>query len=105
LRNEEYGTESEMKVLAHTPLESRESHKLAYIISDRRFNQPNRIQIMPYLHENKIYLNRIKRNTFYFITSLETPMTDLKAYNEPKDVTEFKKSERDGSAYQEERQQ
>lgn len=26
---------------------------------------------MPYLHERKIYLNRIKKNTQYFYTSIE----------------------------------
>lgn len=70
-----------MKVLANTPLESIHSHKLAFIISDREFKQANSIIILPYLHENKIYLNRIKRNTSYFVSSIETPMDDVRHYN------------------------
>lgn len=70
-----------MKVLANTPLESIQSHKLGYIISDTQFKQPNSILILPYLHENKIYLNRIKPNTFYFVSSIETPLSDVRIYN------------------------
>lgn len=74
-----------LKVLANTPLESIHAHKLAYIISDRRFSQPNSILILPYLHENRIYLNRIKLNTSYFISSIETPMQDVEHYNKQVD--------------------
>jgi hypothetical protein len=32
---------------------------------------PKRVMIMPYLHERKIFLNRIKKNTQYFYTSIQ----------------------------------
>ena len=34
--------------------------------------KPKRVMITPYLHESRIYLNRIKINTDYFYTSIET---------------------------------
>jgi len=36
--------------------------------------------MVPYLHEKKIYLNRIKDHTEYFYTSIETRESDEKKY-------------------------
>jgi len=38
--------------------------------------KPKRVMITPYLHDTRIYLNRIKINTKYFYTSIESKTTD-----------------------------
>lgn len=38
--------------------------------------------LLPYLHERKIYLNRLKLNTDYFYTSVETKPEDEDLYHE-----------------------
>jgi len=45
-------------------------HKLVYIIKNPLEYKPSRVVIMPYLHEKRVYLNRIKQNTEYFYTSI-----------------------------------
>jgi len=52
------------------PLDSILSHKFGYIIQDARL-RPMQLIILPYLHERKIFLNRIKFNTNYFYTSIQ----------------------------------
>ena len=37
--------------------------------------------LLPYLHERKIYLNRLKLNTDYFYTSVETNPEDEDLYH------------------------
>ena len=37
--------------------------------------------MLPYLHEKRVYLNRQKTNTYYFYSSIETPNSEIKAYN------------------------
>ena len=64
------------RVKAKTPLDSIKSHRLAYIVSNKESYSTQRIILMPYLHENKIYLNRSKVNTEYFYTSIETNLCD-----------------------------
>ena len=46
------------RVKARTPLDSIKSHRLAYIVSNKESYSSQKIILMPYLHENKIYLNR-----------------------------------------------
>ena len=36
--------------------------------------------MLPYLHERKIHLNRLKNNTDYFYTSVETKPEDEEKY-------------------------
>lgn len=57
-----------------SPYDSNDYHKFAYVITCRNFEKltPKRILIMPYLHDRKIYLNRLKPNTEFFYSSIET---------------------------------
>lgn len=70
------------KVRSNTPLDSIRSHKFAYIISDKNFDKPYKLLVYPYLHDRKIYLNRIKLNTDYFYTSIETSLKDEEMYHQ-----------------------
>ena len=56
------------RVRADTPLDSQKSHRFGYLISDLDFEEPLELFIIPYLHDRRIYLNRIKLNTEYFYT-------------------------------------
>ena len=58
-------------VKMNSPLDSKLTHKFAYIIVNHSL-QPKRLTMLPYLHERKIYMNRIKQNTKYFYTSKQT---------------------------------
>ena len=58
------------RVKINSPLQAVGSHKFTYIIySPPSKPQPKKLMIMPYLHERKIYLNRMKMNTKYFYTT------------------------------------
>jgi hypothetical protein len=67
------------RVRANTPLDSMRSHRFGYIISNKEIYSTLKIILMPYLHENKIYLNREKINTNYFYTSMETELNPLQS--------------------------
>ena len=58
-------------IVAGTPLTSLELHKMAYFTRNKRFLKPNKLIILPYLHERKIYLNKMKPTSQYFYTSLK----------------------------------
>lgn len=58
------------KVKTKSPLNSIQSHRFAYVILNSKDLYPKRVMMMPYLHERKIFLNRIKKNTQYFYTSI-----------------------------------
>jgi hypothetical protein len=60
------------KVRSNTPMDSIKSHRFAYIIQNQVDFTPKKLMILPYLHERKIYLNRIKMNTDYFYTSIKS---------------------------------
>ena len=53
--------EKGLKVRINTPLESQARHKLAYIITDKLQKRNNQIHVHPYLHEHRIYLNRMRQ--------------------------------------------
>ena len=57
------------------------AHRFAYIITDREYRRGKILMVLPYLHEKRIYLNRIKMKTDYFYTSLETTIEDQVEYN------------------------
>ena len=42
------------------------------MILNNNYLAPKKIIIVPYLHERKIHLNRIKQNTKYFYTSCQS---------------------------------
>ena len=58
------------KIKMDTPLDSMQSHRFLYVILNHNDLEPKKLMIVPYLHERKIYLNRIKVNTNYFYTSI-----------------------------------
>lgn len=60
------------RVRNDTPLNSYQSHRLAYIITDKSKEKSLRVLVVPYLHERRIYLNRLKPSTEYFYTTIET---------------------------------
>jgi hypothetical protein len=56
-------------IKTNMPMESVQSHRLAYVILNKDDLKPKKLMITPYLHERKIYLNRMKQNTNYFYSS------------------------------------
>ena len=69
------------RVRTDTPLNSYQSHRLAYIIIDKNRKKPLRVLVVPYLHERRIYLNRLKPSTEYFYTTIETSYEAEKKYH------------------------
>jgi hypothetical protein len=69
------------RVRTDTPLNSYQSHRLAYIITDKNREKPLRVLVVPYLHERRIYLNRLKPSAEYFYTTIETTYEAEKNYN------------------------
>lgn len=59
------------KVSANFPMDSRCMNKLVYIIKSPSKFKVSRFMVLPYLHENRIYLNRKKVNTEYFYTAID----------------------------------
>lgn len=76
-----FNIKGNQKFSSDSPLDSMAVHKLAYIIHDKNFEVCSKVQIYPYLHERKIYLNRIKINTQYFYTAMLTPVSDQISHN------------------------
>lgn len=70
------------KVRSNTPLDSIQSHRFGYITIDTSQKSTRNIMLLPYLHDRKIYLNRLKNNTDYFYTSVETKPEDEEKYHE-----------------------
>ena len=58
------------------PMESFQSHRLAYVVLNNQDLKPKKMIIVPYLHERKIYLNRMKQNTNYFYSSKQVEFED-----------------------------
>ena len=71
-----------MKVLAFMPLDSIQSHRMGYVISDCQYERAKYIIILPYLNDKKIFLNRMKLNTHFFYTSIETTEEQERDYND-----------------------
>ena len=55
--------EGSMKIRTNTPLDSYRYRRFVFILQDSMYQQTKTIMITPYLHERRIYLNRIKFNT------------------------------------------
>ena len=53
----------DQQIKMDTPLDSFQSHRFLYVVLNHNELQPKSLMILPYLHERKIYLNRIKVNT------------------------------------------
>jgi len=51
------------------PISSRDSHKLIYVIRNKKKKTSKKILILPYLHERKIYLHKAKSGVDYFQTT------------------------------------
>lgn len=67
-----FSLKSTTKVRSNTPLDSMRAHRFAYVTQDSEFNNPKWLFILPYLHDRKIHLNKVKMNIKYFYTSIET---------------------------------
>lgn len=80
--NNIFDMSSMQRFTSNSPLESIQSHKLAYMIKDMSFETCTKLEIYPYLHERQVYLNRIKSNTNYFYNAMETPVQDVVKHNE-----------------------
>ena len=65
-----FNLKKNMKVLAFMPLDSIQSHRFGYVITDSEYHKAKYILILPYLNDKKIYLNRMKVNTHYYYTSI-----------------------------------
>ena len=77
-----FNLKKNMKVLAFMPLDSIQSHRFGYVITDSQYHKAKYILILPYLNDKKIYLNRIKVNTHYYYTSIHTYERDERDYNQ-----------------------
>lgn len=59
------------KILMGCPYDSNTMNRFVYIVENPKNFKPDRVVILPYLHERKVYLLRYKENTEYFTTSIE----------------------------------
>jgi len=50
-----------------------------YLIGNQFKKKPLRAVILPYLHERKVYLNKMKSNCKYFYTSFDNSFRKLGA--------------------------
>lgn len=55
---------------------------MGYVISDCQYERAKYIIILPYLNDKKIFLNRMKLNTHFFYTSIETTEEQERNYND-----------------------
>lgn len=46
-------------------------HRIAYMVSDRKFTTSRMLYIMPYPHERKIYLTKETPNSNYFYSTFD----------------------------------
>ena len=77
--------EENEKIKICCPLQSNQSHKFAYVLFSNGSPKPSRLVVIPYLHERRIYLNRLKMNTKYFYTTIEP---EEKGAEEEKGISE-----------------
>lgn len=65
---------STIQIRSGTPLDSIRYRRFIYVTRDIDCILPVKIMMLPYLHQRRIYLNRLKDNTNYFYTSIDTPL-------------------------------
>ena len=65
---------STIQIRSGTPLDSIRYRRFIYLTRDKDCNLPVKIMMLPYLHQRRIYLNRLKDNSHYFYTSIDTPL-------------------------------
>ena len=70
------------KIRTRTPLKSIRYHRVVYITKDLNHEETQRIMILPFLHEKRVYLNRMKNNSYYFYSSIDTPLREIDGYNQ-----------------------
>ena len=68
------------QVNSGTPIDAIRGHRFTYFITDKNKEKPKKLQMVPYLHERKIHLNRIKINVDYQYTCLEIKESDINNY-------------------------
>ena len=52
--------ENDEKILAKMPVSSLKYHRLVYFSNNKKDLLPNKITILPFLHERKVYFSRMK---------------------------------------------
>lgn len=56
------------------PLSSQMQQRLVYLTSDYKLLYPNKVIILPYLHERKVFLSQTDKNYEYFYSSITMPI-------------------------------
>jgi len=55
-----------------------QAHRFAFIMLNKESLACKRLMIIPYLHERKVYLKRMKKNTSYFYTTKQIDISEEK---------------------------
>lgn len=58
------------------PFCSRQHHRFIYLTKNLKSLKPNKIKILPFLHERKIYLSRMNQSSDYFYTTITPRVAD-----------------------------
>ena len=61
---------------------SKRNHRLSYLTTDTKMMQPASLIILPFLHENRIYLGNSYDSCFNFTTAIKVPVEDRKKFND-----------------------
>mmetsp|Transcript_16686 Transcript_16686/g.25715 ORF Transcript_16686/g.25715 Transcript_16686/m.25715 type:complete len:209 (+) Transcript_16686:932-1558(+) len=67
------------RVHSKNPIICNENHRQIYFTRNMSSLSPMRLIILPFLHERKLYINRIDRNHKYFYTVIEESLEDPKS--------------------------
>lgn len=59
------------QVLAKMPELSLNCHKQMYFLANQTFRNPYKLVVLPYLHERKLYINKMKPHCKYFYSAFE----------------------------------
>ena len=59
------------------PVSSLKYHRLVYFSKNKKELLPNKVTILPFLHERKIYLSRMKEEQEYFYSTIKHPQGTL----------------------------
>ena len=57
----------------NNPINCFNSRRMAYFTRNQLLLQPKKLIVLPYMHERKIRINRMKNNCSYFYTAIQEP--------------------------------
>ena len=80
---------SNIQIRSGTPLDSIRYKRFIYLTRDKDCKLPVKIMMLPYLHLRRIYINRLKSNTHYFYSSIDTPLDQDKKFSLSLKQTDF----------------